>query len=240
MSMDMLSMDMLSMSGHMLSMSDHMLSMSMDMMMASSSMMMASATGDSMDGMSSMSGDMNNMSGMGDMSSSMSMMMYFTTDYTNIPVLFKNLVADNGGEAFGIFLLLIVLGLLARTIEFIRTYLEAKVWHNSNYIEGEDRNQIGLRFSSPGSMEKGDSDPVSSNSIQSTSLSTSSAMFRNIIRLTCYVLTEIFSFLLMLAAMSYSVLYFFAVVIGLSIGRFTFDRLSDKFHIRPLVSELHH
>ena len=68
------------------------------------------------------------MSGMGGMDMPMLMHMWFTTDYKNYPVLFKTLSATNKAQQFGIWLLLFAVCMLSKGLEFLRIYLEVKVW----------------------------------------------------------------------------------------------------------------
>ena len=44
--------------------------------------------------------------------------------------------------------------------------------------------------------------------------------------------TDLFGYTLMLAAMTYTLTYFFAVVIGSGVGRFVSERLMEKFRIK--------
>lgn len=231
---------------------------SMSMASATSSMgsmSMASATS-SMD-MGSMSSSGMDMSGMDHMES---MHMYFVGDYLNYPVLFKNLKASNGGQAFGIFLLLLVVGIFVRGLDFANKYLEQVVWQNPNYVDTchtpspvsapaatggnccgdntrNDTTVDSIRKTNSSSLAVGQQErEVPYLTSQSSSLPMASMLFRNIIRLALCILPELFGFALMLAAMTFSLLYFFAVVLGLGIGRFIFDRLSDRMHIRPNTS----
>mmetsp|Transcript_242 Transcript_242/g.223 ORF Transcript_242/g.223 Transcript_242/m.223 type:complete len:247 (+) Transcript_242:208-948(+) len=227
---------------------------SMSMASATSSMDMGSATS-SMD-MGSMSSSAMDMGGM-DMES---MHMYFVGDYLNYPVLFKNLKASNGGQAFGIFLLLLVVGIFVRGLDFANKYLEQVVWQNPNYVDAchtpspvsapaatggnccgdnirNDTTGDSIRKTNSSSLAVGQQEREEPYATSKTSnLPMASILFRNIIRLALCILPELFGFALMLAAMSFSLLYFFAVVLGLGIGRFIFDRLSDRMHIRPNTS----
>ena len=230
---------------------------------------MPSSTGSSMSGMSgmgsmSMSGSMpsssssgmSGMSGMGGMSGmdDMSMNMYFTGQYLHYPILFKQLYASNGGQAFGIFLLFFVAGILARGIDFLKNYLEQVVWENPSYINKvlikpseNSSNGVVEAYRSRNSKEiegiqslsdkQGFEEPVVP---KDKGLLFASRLFRNIIRLTLCFLSELLGFALMLAAMSFTILYFFAVVIGLSLGRFLFERLAEKFGIRPEMTSAMH
>lgn len=222
--------------------------------MASSSMgSMASMTHSMMDMASSTMGSMSTSTGMDmdhDHGMDMELMhMYFTTQYKNYPVLFKTLTASNKGQAFGIFLLLFVVGFLTRGIEFVRNYLELVVWKNPTYVEchpgQETLTPVGSRSDCCGPVQtnklSSDSEVAAEVTTNQTSpsLSFASSLFRNAIRLALCILPDLFGFALMLAAMSYTLTYFFAVVLGLGVGRFVFERLSDRMNLKPLGSTFH-
>ncbi|KAK6200111.1 copper transport protein [Scheffersomyces amazonensis] len=221
--------------------------MAMDMAgmdMGSSTSMMPSSTSSGMmmgsteTGMSSM-----HMDGMADMH------MFFTTQYKEYPVLFKGLMANNAGQAFGIFLLLFTVAFLARGLEFIRLYLEEKVWKNPNYSSAFEQqpkiphfHRADSETSHDNSIDKSDSLGVDVDvefvesergSYKINTLPLASRAFRNIIRLVLCILPDLFGYGLMLAAMTYTLTYFFAVVLGSGIGRFFFEKLSSKHHLRP-------
>jgi copper transporter 1 len=232
------------------------------------SMSMASATMDM--GSTTASMDMGAMSSstmdMGGMDMDHGMHMYFVGDYLDYPVLFKGLTASNGGQAFGIFLLLFVIGVFVRGLDFTSKYLEQVVWQNPNYVYAchtpspngavnvpiatdgnccgdntrNDTTADSIRKTNSSSLAVGQQEhEVPYATSQPSKLPMASKLFRNIIRLALCILPELFGFALMLAAMTFSVLYFFAVVLGLGIGRFIFDRLSDRMNIRPSASILH-
>ncbi|MDN6570358.1 MAG: copper transporter family protein [Staphylococcus equorum] len=234
--------------------------------MASATMDMASATASmDMGSMSSSTMDMGgmDMGGMDHMDHSMHM--YFVGDYLDYPVLFKGLTASNGGQAFGIFLLLFVIGVFVRGLDFTSKYLEQVVWQNPNYVDachtpspngvlnvplaasnccgentGNDPTADSIRKNNSSSLDIEQQEhegPYATS--QPSKLPMASMLFRNIIRLALCILPELFGFALMLAAMTFSVLYFFAVILGLGIGRFIFDRLSDRMNIRPSASIFH-
>ncbi|CCE82619.1 Piso0_002351 [Millerozyma farinosa CBS 7064] len=227
---------------------------SMGSMGSMSSMTMAS--GSSM----SSGDDMGSMSDMGSMG--MSMHLYLTTNYKDYPVLFQGLHASNGGEAFGIFLLLFFVGVLVRGIEFLRTYLEQVVWKNPTYVSchpsgtirgadpailRSDTNQMDEENCCSGNKDavydaaadKCDSADTFTHKIDSdqqqqhTKLSLASIVIRSVIRLALCILPELFILALMLAAMSFAIVYFFAVALGLGIGKFMFDMITDAIQIKP-------
>jgi copper transporter 1 len=198
-------------SGH-----NHM-SMSMDMLSATS-------TGSSMMDMDSMH--------MG------SMHMYFTTQFKDYPVLFKGLTAHTKAQAFGIFVLLFFVAFVARSFDFIRNYMEFKVWHNPTYFNVPENNFHAAKQNMSDSKDS----EVSEHSLEpvnSSGLSLSASLFRDAIRLALSIIPEILFFALMLAVMTYTLTYFFAVVLGSGIGRFAFDKLSYRMGIRPSAGSAH-
>lgn len=215
-------------------------SMSSMMDMASSTMSaMASSTGMAMD---HDHGDSHDDMGMA------AMHMYFTTQYKDYPVLFKTLTASNKGQAFGIFLLLFVVGFLTRGIEFMKNYLEQVVWKNPTYVECHPGQETLTQAETsdccgPVQTKKLSSDSEAAAEITTTqpppNLSVASSLFRNAIRLVLCILPDLFGFALMLAAMSYTLTYFFAVVLGLGVGRFVFERLSDRMNLKPVGPAMH-
>lgn len=198
---------------------------------STSMMMMASAstTMSSMDSTSTMSMDDMDMD---------SMHMYFTTQFKDYPVVFKNLSAETEAQAFGIFVLLFFVAFMLRSFEFIKNYLEYKVWKNpayfnqpqNKYVVPEPRNH-----SSDESIGKDNSDleKVIAEPAKASGLSHASEFFRDAIRLVLLIIPEILGYGLMLAVMSYTLTYFFAVAIGSGIGKFVFDKISFKMGIRP-------
>ncbi|CAH6723842.1 copper transport protein Ctr1p [[Candida] jaroonii] len=194
--------------------------MHMAMDMASSTMdMMMSETSDAMDSMDSTHS----------MDSDMSMTMYFQKSYKDIPVVFENLKANTGGKAFGIFILLLFLGIATRGLEFLKNYLEQRVWKNENYINHFE----------PDTESDDKTDGIITQTVNTKKTNIPSSLVKNFIRLVLCFIPEMLGFALMLAAMSFTPIYFFAVVAGLSIGRFVFERLSDRLKLRPVANGFH-
>ncbi|CUM64311.1 uncharacterized protein PRCAT00001911001 [Priceomyces carsonii] len=174
-----------------------------------------------------------------------SMHMFFTTHYKNYPVLFESLAAANGGQAFGIFLLLFVVGILLKGCEFLKNYLEQVVWKNPVYIECHPGEQVvsnettksgdccGTKEGFSEGEERSYGQESSEEITPRNNLRIASIMVRNAIRLALCIIPELFGFALMLATMSFTLTYFFAVVLGLGIGRFSFDLLSDRLNLKP-------
>lgn len=227
-------------------------SMSMDMGSATTSMAMAHSTMDHahMSGMNHMSmdhssmdhgsmghGSMGNSSDMGGMDmggmdhSMMGMNMWLTTTYRDYPVLFKNLKANNGGQAFGIFLLFFVVGFLGKGCEFLKNYLEVKVWHNPIY----NRQTIIIDECACDDEEAGSGKVLESLERQETPVSHSffTYLIRDCIRIILVFISEMFGYALMLVAMTFSLVYFFSVILGNTFGRVFFEKLSNKLEILP-------
>lgn len=207
----------------------------MDMGSASSSATATStmAMGMNMPGMGSMS-TMSLMPSSSDMAMGMdmdmSMEMFFVKSYNNIPVLFSSLKANTGAKAFGIFVLLFLIGIFTRGVEFLRTYLEQRVWRNVSYIGDTVLSEDDVTSKISSTSEK---------SIQSKHMNSSSTLIRNFVRLVLCFVPEMFGFALMLAAMSFTPLYFFGAVAGLSVGRFIFERLSERVGLKVLSNGYH-
>ncbi|KAI5968578.1 CTR1 [Candida margitis] len=226
-------------------------SSSMDMgSMASSTMsMVMETTAAAMDHSGSSNSSMGDMSGMSSMSG---MHMYFTREFKDYPVIFKSLSASTKGEAFGIFVLLFFAAFFARFLEFIRNYLEEVVWQNKSYNEfeaGVANHSANLQPTTPaqgdccaGSADDESFDKRVSNDdviVQSqeakpskSNLPIASTIMRDAIRLVLCIVPDLFGYTLMLAAMTYTLTYFFAVVIGSGVGRFVSERLMEKFRIK--------
>lgn len=166
--------------------------------------------------------------------SSMSMNMYLTSAYKNYPVLFKNLSAANGGQAFGIFVLMFVVSFLTKGFEFLKNYLEQRVWNNPNYVITQQTTIIEQ-------CECDDSDKAQSDDAGEGVTSTgghssaplASVLMRDFVRLILCFIPELLGYAMMLVAMTFSLVYFFAVVLGMTFGRFFFERLSDTMGVRP-------
>lgn len=188
------------------------------------------------------------------------MHMYFTTQYKDYPVLFESLKASNKGQAFGIFLFLFVIAFLTRGLEFVRNYLEQVVWKNPNYIECHPSPAVPLPLetevnsggccgtkndTSDNSIAKNSSLSIRENQqieelINKNGIPLASRLFRDLIRLILCILPDLFGFALMLAVMTFTLTYFFAVVLGLGLGRFFFERLTDHYCLKPVNLERLH
>lgn len=198
-----------------------MASSTMDMAMGSSTMDMSSATNSLDLGMASM-----HMAGM-------SMNMFLTRAYKDYPVLFSSLSALNAGQAFGIFLLFFVVSFLSKGIEFFKNYLEQKIWNNPNYLVPKPTTVIECACDDD--LEKGanENGEGTTSSGAPRGLPMAKSIVRDVIRLLLCFLLEMLGYAMMLVAMTFSLVYFFAVVTGMALGRFFFERLSDHMQLRP-------
>lgn len=217
--------------GHMdmgsLSMSGMDMSMTgMDMPTGTGSMSMSSSTG-----MGDM-GDMGHMDGMHlDMDMHGGMPMYFSTYYKNRVVLFKNFQANNNGQAFGIFLLIFFVGFLGKGLEFLKNYLEVRVWNNPNY---QRQTTVVDECACDDDLDKTRASLEVSQVPRNHSIV--NVVVRDIIRISLCFLSEMIGYALMLIAMSFSLVYFFAAVLGNAVGRYFFERLSDRFAMMPTTT----
>ncbi|EGV64417.1 hypothetical protein CANTEDRAFT_114243 [Yamadazyma tenuis ATCC 10573] len=194
--------------------------------------MMTEASSSTMDMASSTSMASSTASSTSDSMDMDTMHRYFTTAYNGYPVLFKGLKAKNGGEVFGIFLLVFFVAVFTKFLEFARSYMEQKVWvspvdrHLYTDSESDGKNLV---TESTGQIAR-----------VSVSGSIPSMLVRNAIRLILIFLPEMFGFALMLVAMSFTLVYFFAVVSGLTVGKFIFERLGSRLHMVPIPTLAHH
>lgn len=228
------------------------------MRMASNTMSMVSGTMSLENSKMSMGSSTTSLLTTADMDMNMHMAgmhMYFTTHWKGYPIIFEKMYAVNGGQAFGIFLALFATGICIKGIEFLRNYLEQVVWKNPNYLDacmtlmacgtGVERsvevNRIALtdKDTSSSNSTNGCDRNTNTMSLENRSHNWSqkfvSRLFRDFIRLLLCILPEMLGFALMLAAMSFTILYFFAVVLGLGFGRFCFEKIEDKMKIKPIA-----
>jgi len=115
---------------------------------------------------------------------------------------------------------------------------------HSNAAPADAHACCGAEEDSDGSIGKSDSTNSGVRSIQPiegahhkerrNQLPLASRVFRDIIRLILCIVPDLFGYSLMLVAMTYTLTYFFAVVIGSGVGRFFFERLSDRMNLKPL------
>lgn len=210
----------------------------MSMTMSSSSMDM------SMSGTPTMSMDMSgtaasatagatstmDMSGM-DMDSgdedSMSMTMWMTTKYKNTPVFFRSLDAHSGAAAFGIFCVLFFCSFFFRGLIFLSSYLEQAVFHNySNTIIVEEDCDCSPADEKASPVPTTPNSPPFGEVVRKLFWTGPRELMNDVIRLLLAFTIVMFGYAIMLAAMSFVILYFFAICLGLSFGEIFFNRLS--------------
>ncbi|KAH3664052.1 hypothetical protein OGAPHI_004766 [Ogataea philodendri] len=217
-------------------------SMAMDMTATSSSSMMdmtATASSSMSMDMSSSTDSSMDMEGMNS---------YLVTSYNKYPVVFHTLRASSGGEAFGIFCVLFFSAVFLRGLFFLSAYLEQKVFHNLTnavLIQELDNCACGPEKDEEGT---GNGGSVSVRSLglakifKFTFFPGFGELKRDIIRLLIAFTATMFGYALMLAAMSFILLYFFAICLGIAFGEVFFNRLSIVLNINKnssLCGQLH-
>lgn len=155
------------------------------------------------------------------------MNMYLTTAYANYPVLFKRLSARDAAQLAGICVLVFVAAFLLKAFEFVKNYLEHKVWLTQSYQVSQTTIIQDCECDEP---KKGD---VSEATLVQSLPSAVVAAGRNAVRLVLCFVSETLGYAMMLVAMTFSLAYFFAVVGGMASGRVFFERLSDRLNVRP-------
>ena len=239
----------MSMASHTMSMASHTMSdMASHTMSDMASHTMSDMASHTMSDMASMTmSSMPSSTGMGDMGgmhmgghsmgghSMGAMHMYFTREFKNYPVLFLTLSAKNKAQAFGIFVFLFAMAFIARGFEFLKLYLENRVWKdhsNLPMVAGvilEESSIEKENFKKVNFDENDKLDHQSSKPPQGIV----ARVFRDIVLLILCFLPDLFGYALMLAAMTYTLTYFFGVVVGSACGRFFFEKLSRKLSLRP-------
>lgn len=204
-----------------------------------------------MSGMDMSGMDMSGMDMSGD-SSMAGMNMYFVSSFKNYPVMFKNLKATSGGQAFGIFVYLFVLAFLLRGLSFLSLYLEQRVWNTQSVnitideCECEDEEVKDQESEAAGNCCGGDvaegksvalvnkkahvehlqkTNNVKRSTIAQILTPGMREVKRDVVRFLIYLVTAMFGYALMIAAMSYVILYFFAICLGLAFGELFFNRV---------------
>ncbi|GME84894.1 unnamed protein product [Ambrosiozyma monospora] len=191
---------------------------------ATSSGSSASSTG--MD-MSSM--DMSGMDMSSDSGDTMMMNSYLVTTYSNYPVVFKTLKAHSGGAAFGVFCAIFFSAFFLRGLFFLSAYLEQKVFHN--YTNAVLVQEVDNCACDPESEDE--KSPFGALKRKGQASMLRQLFFpglaesgKDIIRLLIAFVSAMFGYALMLAAMSFVILYFFAACLGIAFGEVFFNRLS--------------
>lgn len=208
------------------------------------------------------------------------MNMYFVEGYLDYPVLFKTLKAESGAAAFGIFCVVFFSCFAFRFCGWYRSYLEEKVWNESEPYSALDTccdEEGGVSRSQqvetccdtgkedccddPSTQQEDccaagetccdtagkedccdppesccDTPVPASKTTQSSGQQGSFwrrflfpgrvALTHDVIRLVLSFLSAVFGYALMLVAMTYILLYFFAICLGLAFSDLFFFRLS--------------
>ncbi|AWU75690.1 uncharacterized protein C5L36_0B09320 [Pichia kudriavzevii] len=196
--------------------------------MAGMATMLASSSSAIPSGDSSMSGM--DMSGSDSSDGTMSMTMFMSTKYDNVPVFFRSLHAQTGAAAFGIFCVLFFCSFFFRALVFLSAYLEQCVFHNySNTIIMEDDCECGESETEvKGTPPPPQNPPVPPFGviIKKMLWMGPNEFFRDIVRLLIAFTMVMFGYGIMLAAMSFVLTYFFAICLGLAFAEVFFNRLS--------------
>lgn len=143
----------------------------------------------------------------------MGMNMWLTTEWKSYPVLFKTMTASTAGRAFAIFLALFFTGMFHRGLALLRQTLEAK-WAQK---DKEALKASGLP-------------PKTGISAFFSNINFIRDPIRVVIAFTYYVI----GYALMLSAMSYVLLYFFAICLGLAFGELFFNNIARCFQIAQI------
>ncbi|CDR36932.1 CYFA0S01e05666g1_1 [Cyberlindnera fabianii] len=204
------------------------------MTMSSMDMASSSATA-SMDMSSSQSTDSS--MGMG-MDMGMSMNSHLTTKYAGYPVVFETLQAASGGAAFGIFCVLFFSAFFFRGLSFLGAYIEQRVFVPTKLTEdagSSSTEEEEIKCCGPATAtEIGLNQNTSDRSVLAKFFHvTPQSLYRDFVRLIIVFVSTMIGYALMLAAMSFVLLYFFAIVLGIAFGEIFFLRLSHAFGIRP-------
>ncbi|KAG0675105.1 hypothetical protein C6P42_001909 [Pichia californica] len=202
---------------------------SMDM----SGMNMASTASSASSSSTSTSGMNMDMGSSSDSASSMSMTMWMTTSYKGTSVFFRTLDAHSGAAAFGIFCVLFFTSFFFRGLIFLSSYLEQAVFHNySNTIRVEEDCECGDvddKASPPPSAEI--QHPPLGTIIRKLFWMGPKELMHDVIRLLLSFTIVMFGYAIMLASMSFVILYFFAICLGLSFAEIFFNRLAIILNI---------
>lgn len=224
--------NMMSMSGMTMGMSNSITtSSSMDMEMSGMSMqMMSTSTSSTATSTSTM--DMSGMDMDSGNDSTMSMTMWMTTKYRDTPVFFRTLDAHSGAAAFGIFCVLFFCSFFFRGLIFLSSYLEQAVFHNySNTIIVEEDCDCSPDDDKQSPGPSTPAAPPFGEIIRKLFWMGPRELMHDVIRLLLAFTIVMFGYAIMLAAMSFVILYFFAICLGLSFGEIFFNRLSIILNI---------
>ncbi|AET37495.1 high-affinity Cu transporter CTR1 Ecym_1253 [Eremothecium cymbalariae DBVPG len=166
----------------------------------------------------------------------MMMNSYLTTSYKHYPVLFKNLTAGNGGEALGIFLLIVATAFAYKSLLFASWCLEVKWFKTVDSTPASAapiRGGSGLKNVHNGDATVGGDKESQYNRIipplHHLVFDIFSPTWRDLgqdlIRLLLTAASTLLVYMLMLIAMTYVAAYIFAVVVGLALAEVFFNRV---------------
>ncbi|AMD21940.1 HFR085Wp [Eremothecium sinecaudum] len=187
-------------------------------------------------GMDDSMGDDHSGSNMDSMAANSNHMMntVFSTSYRGYPVLFSNLHASTRGEGFGIFLLIILLCLTYKAVIFLSWCLEVK-WFKTIGADSQRRIVDDDQYKSSSSLNSTNkfTDDLEGARILPTLPTLMFDIFapswpelmQDLTRLVLTFISTMLIYATMLVAMTYVVLYFFAVVLGLALAESFFNRI---------------
>ncbi|QOU21959.1 hypothetical protein BRETT_002123 [Brettanomyces bruxellensis] len=174
----------------------------------------------------------------------MDMNTYLVTDYSDYPVIFKNLKASSKAAAFGIFCVLFFAAFVFRGLAFLNAYLEQRVFHNYTNAVIVQNDPCAC---DPDSEldQKGDDNAVSTvggthksfgRILKELFMPGMREWKKDLVRLIIAFVSAMIGYGLMLAAMSFVVLYFFAICLGLAFSEVFFNRLGIAMGINRAAS----
>lgn len=165
---------------------------------------------------------------------SMMMNTFLTSAYYEYPVLFETFKASNHREEFGIFCVLFFAGFFMRGISFFGSYLEQVVF-KSTKAPVVVENTCGCDNTSDSDTKLLNGDKTEDvprmkhkpfgQVIKELFWPGRVEFFRDLVRLVIAFVVSMLGYALMLAAMTFIIVYFFAVVLGLACGQVFFNRL---------------
>ncbi|AOW03153.1 uncharacterized protein YALI1_C28396g [Yarrowia lipolytica] len=161
---------------------------------------------------SSMGGMDHDMGGM-DHGGHMGMNMWLTTTWRDYPVLFKTMTASTGGKCFGIFCALFFTGMFHRGLALLRQTMEAK-WAQA---DREKIKETGVPAKTGLSGFFANINPI-----------------RDLIRVTVAFTYYMIGYALMLSAMSYVLVYFFGICLGLAFGEILFNNVARTCQVAQI------
>lgn len=144
----------------------------------------------------------------------MMMNQYFNNQWDNYPVLFKQFYAHTAAACFGIFVVLFATAYAFRLFSYIHAYLDQYVFIKTETAPAcpECEGNIPAPKKTAGTVLKAVFFPGAKESAY------------DVVRLILYFLTALLGYCLMLGAMTYVLVYFFAVCLGLAFSDLFFFR----------------